>query len=205
MASVIINGTTYRNPKGFITDDCHKIWLIRDERDMAIMKEAGWDEHDIRDIRELPETWALTCPLRFIYTGTLDDIIPQGHEVEDANIRIIDDNGSDTTADTGKLVNTLVNEIVADTYSSVIDTCEHGMFTRVCRAGQDTIVFVIAETRQPDTRDNPIPMLRDAFWHHQAAKWLNEHDIIDGDTIIRFDIITIDKNTRSGHLTEHAF
>ena len=91
MTILIINGTAYPNPKGFIADGCHKIWLIRNETDMKDMRKAGWDDTDIRDIHDLPEVWADSCPLRFIETGTLEDIIPQGYETDEAHIQLVDD------------------------------------------------------------------------------------------------------------------
>ena len=82
MTILIINGTAYLNPKGFIADRCHKIWLIRDEADMADMRTAGWTDADVSDIHDLPEAWMDSCPLRFIQTGDLNDIVSQGSEVD---------------------------------------------------------------------------------------------------------------------------
>lgn len=95
MTNVIINDGTcinaYYDPMGFITDGCHKIWLIRDEHDMSDMATAGWQESDLRDIHALPDVWRNSCPLRFIQTGTLDDIVPQGHTAEEVEVRIVEE------------------------------------------------------------------------------------------------------------------
>ena len=91
MTILIIDDIAYMNPRGFLYDGCHKIWLIRDTADMEDMRTAGWSDTDMYDIHGLPQAWEDSCPLRFIQTGDLNDVIPQGRGPEEARILVIDD------------------------------------------------------------------------------------------------------------------
>ena len=72
-----INGDKY---KGFVWDDCHKIYLLETQKDLRLAKIQGYDPLPMED---LPCVWRDTCPLRFINTfGTLKTIVPQFSGVE---------------------------------------------------------------------------------------------------------------------------
>lgn len=65
------------NIKQFFYDGCHKIYLIEDDSDIAMMFENGWEKTDIYDIAELEDVFQWACPLRFISTCKLKTIVPQ--------------------------------------------------------------------------------------------------------------------------------
>ena len=65
------------NIKEFFFDDCHKIYLIEDQKDKEDMFSIGWREEDIHKIDELEDVFNDSCPLRFISTCKLKTIVPQ--------------------------------------------------------------------------------------------------------------------------------
>lgn len=71
---------------GFAFDGCHKIYVLRNQAELAELIELGYD---IYEPQELPDAWARSCGLRFISSGDLSEqYIGQG---EDAAITILDD------------------------------------------------------------------------------------------------------------------
>jgi hypothetical protein len=84
------------NAKGIAFDECHKIYVLMDDEQMALMKEYEYDPlisaegHTIDELIGLLKKWYYnSCGLRFInavYTNTSDpnlgfvDLIPQGAE-----------------------------------------------------------------------------------------------------------------------------
>ena len=57
-----INGNNV-DAEQFAFDGCHKIYLLEDEDDVQDALNYGYK---VLDIDELVDTWAITCPLRFI-------------------------------------------------------------------------------------------------------------------------------------------
>lgn len=55
--------------KKFAYDNCHKIYVIEDEKDLKEAKEIGYNIYDIADIKEAYEN---SCPLRFISNWKLN-------------------------------------------------------------------------------------------------------------------------------------
>lgn len=54
--------------EGIAYDECHKIYVIEDEADR---QEAQTSGYQILDLAKLPQVWAESCPLRFIYNWKL--------------------------------------------------------------------------------------------------------------------------------------
>lgn len=70
---------------GFAFDGCHKIYVLRNQAELAELIEL---EYDIYEPKELPGVWDRSCGLRFISSGDLtEQYIGQG---EDAQITILD-------------------------------------------------------------------------------------------------------------------
>lgn len=72
MTSITINGRTFADPLGYISDHCHKFWIVRDANDLNIMNRYGWTRDDLNPIEKLAEEWTNSCPLRFIQVADLD-------------------------------------------------------------------------------------------------------------------------------------
>lgn len=66
----------YTNSEHFAWDGCHKIYLLN-PYDTEQYAEAQQGGYHICRIDELPETWDISCPLRFISTWDLERVIPQ--------------------------------------------------------------------------------------------------------------------------------
>lgn len=59
----------------FAYDGCHKIYLINSVQDE---RQARCFGYEIMPINYLPCIWDNSCPLRFIRTWRLDEIVQQG-------------------------------------------------------------------------------------------------------------------------------
>lgn len=78
MKQLKINGVVV-NATQFITDDCHKIYVLDSAEGREQVLSRGWSEADFRPVSELPAVWDDTCPLRFISSADLDrQYIAQG-------------------------------------------------------------------------------------------------------------------------------
>lgn len=64
-----INGMEVITNGFFAFDGCHKIYICENDGDVEKMKEYGYD---ILPISQLPETYAESCPLKFINNVELD-------------------------------------------------------------------------------------------------------------------------------------
>ena len=64
--------------KEFFYDGCHKIYLIETPRDKKVFLSRDWEESDIYPIDQLIEIYRTACPLKFISTCKLKNIVPQG-------------------------------------------------------------------------------------------------------------------------------
>lgn len=70
-----ISGVDVSNARGFVFDDCHKIYLLRNKADEERCRADG---DKIHPMEELERTFANSCPLRFInWDGTLKTVVPQ--------------------------------------------------------------------------------------------------------------------------------
>ena len=76
MKIVNINGTEIYADE-FAYDGCHKIYLLESEEERQEAIEAGYQICSVNDLEEI--YWD-SCPLRFISTWNLDQIIPQCFE-----------------------------------------------------------------------------------------------------------------------------
>lgn len=65
---------TLNNIAHFAYDDCHKIYLLTEDKHYEEAQVLGYK---IRSIAELERTYKHSCPLRFIHTWTLDTVVPQ--------------------------------------------------------------------------------------------------------------------------------
>lgn len=63
--------------KEFFFDGCHKIYLIEDDNDKQDFFKMDWKQDDIYPIIQLPDKFWHSCPLRFINTCKLKQIVPQ--------------------------------------------------------------------------------------------------------------------------------
>lgn len=54
--------------EGIAYDGCHKIYIIEDEKDW---QEAQNADYIVFGLKRLPQIWAESCPLRFIYNWKL--------------------------------------------------------------------------------------------------------------------------------------
>ena len=63
-----------RDAKGFIFDDCHRIYVCRTWRDVRRCRLEGWK---VRGMNSLQKVFAGACPLRFINWLDLVTIVPQ--------------------------------------------------------------------------------------------------------------------------------
>lgn len=52
--------------KLFVYDGCHKIYLVEDENDIEEVKRDWGENEKFYDIKELPQIWNNSCPLKFI-------------------------------------------------------------------------------------------------------------------------------------------
>lgn len=59
-----VNGKEIKTNGYFAYDGCHKIYICEDKADIETMR--GYEYENILPISELPKTWDLSCPLRFI-------------------------------------------------------------------------------------------------------------------------------------------
>lgn len=82
--------------KGIAFDTCHKIYVLMDDEQMALMKEYGYDplisaeEHTTDELLDIVMGWyEQSCMLRFVQgvrtnhadpNEGFDDLIPQGAE-----------------------------------------------------------------------------------------------------------------------------
>lgn len=66
--------------KYFAYDDCHKIYIIEDEKDLQEAKEIGYT---ILPIKEIEETYNNSCELKFINNWKLDKFFVK--QFEEAN------------------------------------------------------------------------------------------------------------------------
>ena len=72
-----INGMDVSHAIGFVTDECHKIYVCENELQVAEMKEYGYEE--LCPMSAIYATFKNSCPLRFISWADLHtpDIVPQ--------------------------------------------------------------------------------------------------------------------------------
>lgn len=61
----------------FAFDGCHKIYLLESEKDIQEAKDNGYQ---VKNIENLPEVWKKSCPLKFINTWSLKQIVKQFDE-----------------------------------------------------------------------------------------------------------------------------
>ena len=67
--------------ESFFFDGCHRFYLVEDEGDLTCMENDGWDlTRDLHPIEELPTLWETSCPLRFISTVKLAEVVPRCFE-----------------------------------------------------------------------------------------------------------------------------
>ena len=67
----------------FAYDGCHKVYLIRNEGELATIRGCGYGDGDILPVSELPRVWAETCFLRFISSADLtEQYVEQGDDPE---------------------------------------------------------------------------------------------------------------------------
>lgn len=62
MTSITINGRTFADPLDYISDHCHKFWIVRDENDMNIMNRYGWTRDDLNPIEKTRRGMAELVP-----------------------------------------------------------------------------------------------------------------------------------------------
>lgn len=62
--------------KWFVYDGCHKIFLVRNEKDRAYAIRKGWEESDLRpfDRDKIEELFDDSCPLRAVWWMSEDDL-----------------------------------------------------------------------------------------------------------------------------------
>lgn len=60
-----INGKQVIGNK-FAYDGCHKIYILEDKEDIEDVKNNGYNENDIFDIKDIEFIYNTSCPLRFI-------------------------------------------------------------------------------------------------------------------------------------------
>ena len=70
---MIINGYKVTQ-KHFAYDGCHKIYLLKDKRQVAKAESHGYEIHPIE---LLQDKWDESCGLRFISTWDLQQIVKQ--------------------------------------------------------------------------------------------------------------------------------
>lgn len=97
-----INGVVV-NATQFITDDCHKVYLLDSPEGREQVLSRGWSEADFRPVSELPAVWDDTCPLRFISSADLDRqyIAQSSKEAGKVGIVTYGDDEDDEASDAG--------------------------------------------------------------------------------------------------------
>lgn len=65
-----INGIEVVGNK-FAFDGCHKIYVLEDMEDIEDMKNKGYNENDMYDIKDIEKIYNLSCELRFIHNWKL--------------------------------------------------------------------------------------------------------------------------------------
>lgn len=65
-----INGKQVIGNK-FAYDGCHKIYILEDKEDIEDIKNKGYNENDIFDIKDIEKIYNSSCSLRFIYNWKL--------------------------------------------------------------------------------------------------------------------------------------
>lgn len=72
----------------FAYDGCHKIYLLDSIQDDGQARGLGYE---VMPIDYLPCIWSNSCPLRFIKTWRLEDIVEQGESATFAGFNEKDD------------------------------------------------------------------------------------------------------------------
>ena len=103
------------------------------------------------------------------------------------------------------IANTLINELVSDTYETALDGRDCGKFARVCLTKQGGIAFVIVKTHCQSSCDVCVPVKQAGEYRREALQWLVGERNQPAHSSVQFDVICIDKPTRMGHLIENAF
>ena len=103
------------------------------------------------------------------------------------------------------IANTLVNELVFDTYETTLDGRDCGKFARVCLTKQGGVAFVITKTHQRSSCDVCVPAKQACEYRREALQWLVGERNQTVHSGVRFDVICVDEPTRMGHLIENAF
>ena len=72
-----VNGVDVSHAIGFVTDGCHKIYLVENEEQFKEMKQYGYEE--LCPMSALEKTFDSSCPLRFISWADFHepDVVPQ--------------------------------------------------------------------------------------------------------------------------------
>jgi hypothetical protein len=77
MAGHVIGGVQVV-AESFFFDGCHRFYLVEDEEDLTCMENDGWDlTQNLHPIEDLPTLWETSCPLRFISTVKLVEVVPR--------------------------------------------------------------------------------------------------------------------------------
>ena len=61
--------------EAFAFDGCHKIYLIQNDNNLQEAKEFGYTI--INNLCLLKDYYENSCPLKFIHTWSLEDVVPQ--------------------------------------------------------------------------------------------------------------------------------
>lgn len=86
MANLYINGEQV-DGLGFMWDECHKFYLVRDDNDLRSIRANGWEAETLLPLEKLPQMWARQCGLGFINSADLSvEFIGQGEEAHTAAI-----------------------------------------------------------------------------------------------------------------------